>query len=315
MIKRFAVVLLTQGLLYCAAASAEPFSAEILVRLDRVGAPALSPDGSKLVYSIRTTDMAANKGVSDLWWTGFSDGEAHQLTTHEANDTSPAWSPDGKTVYFLSARSGSSQVWRIALDDSEATQVTDFPVDVGTFKPVSGGDRLILSAEVYLDCEDLACTAKRDEEQKQSPTTGVSYEQLFMRHWDHWLNDKHSQLFILTLDEDGAGSGEPLLLSRGIRADIPSRVWGGSEEYTVSPDGSTVYFVARIRDRDEPTSTNFDLYSAPTNGDGEITNLTTANQAWDTQPVLSPDGQSLAYLAMSRPGFEADRFGIMIRDL
>lgn len=313
--KRIPVLFLVSSLLAASAASAEPFSADILVRLDRVGAPALSPDGSKLVYSLRTTDMAANKGLSDLWWSGFSEGQPHQLTTHRANDTSPAWSPDGHYVYFLSSRSGSSQVWRIALDDSEAIQVTDLPVEVGSFKPTPDGHRLVLSAEVYLDCETLACTANRDEEEEQSSTTGISYEQLFMRHWDHWLNAKHSQLFSLALDEEGTGTGEPLLLSRGIRADVPSRVWGGNEEYAVSPDGLTIYFVARIRDRDEPTSTNFDLYSAPMNGDGAVTNLTPTNPAWDTQPVISPDGKSLAYLAMARPGFEADRFGIMIRDL
>lgn len=313
--KQSQTLLLLSGLLAAAAASAEPFSADVLVRLDRVGAPALSPDGSKVVYSVRTTDMAANKGVYDVWWTGFSDGQSHHLTTHAANDTDPTWSADGKNVYFLSTRSGSSQVWRIATDGGEAVQVTAVPLDVGSFKLAPDGGKLIFSAEVYLDCEDLACTARRDEEQAKNPASGITYDHLFMRHWDHWLNAKHSQLFSLSLDDDGAGSGEPVLLSKGIRADIPSRVWGGNEEYTVSPDGSMLYFAARTRDRNEPISTNFDLYAAPTNGDGAATNLTTDNLAWDTLPVISPDGRSLAYLAMSRPGYEADRFRIMIRDL
>ena len=315
MTNRIAVLMIMAGLFASTAAVAEPFTAETLVRLDRVGAPALSPDGSKLVYSVRTTDMAANKGVYDLWWTGFSDGDTHRLTTHAANDTDPAWSADGKSVYFLSTRSGTSQVWRIATGGGEAVQVTDLPLDVGTFQLAPGGDRLVLSTSIYLDCEDLACTAARDGDQEKSATSGVIYEQLFMRHWDHWLDAKHSQIFALALDKNGVGAGEPLLLSKGVRADIPSRPFGGVEEYTVSPDGSTVYFVARIRDRDEPISTNFDLYSSPMNGDGGVNNLTTANPAWDTQPVLSPDGKSLAYLAMARAGFEADRFQVMIRDL
>ena len=315
MTNRIFVSVILAGLFASATTLAEPFTAEKMVQLDRVGAPVLSPDGTKLVYTLRTTDMAANKGAYDLWWTGFSDGDAHRLTTHKANDTDPAWSADGKSVYFLSSRSGASQVWRIALHGGEATQVTDLPVDIGTFKLTPGGDSLILSAGVYLDCEGLACTASRDEAQKESPTTGVLYEQLFMRHWDHWLNAKHSQLFALELDENGVGAVEPLLLSKGIRADIPSRVWGGAEEYSVSPDGSTIYFAARIRDRNEPASTNFDLYSAPMNGDGTVENLTTLNPALDTQPVVSPDGKSLAYVAMARPGFEADRYQIMIRDL
>ncbi len=255
---RFVVPTLVAGLLASTVALAEPFTADTLVRLDRVGAPALSPDGSKLVYSLRTTDMEANKGVYDLWWTGFSDGDTHQLTTHAANDTDPAWSPDGESVYFLSTRSGTSQVWRIALGGGEAVQVTDLPIDVGTFRVAPDGDSLVLSASVYLDCEDLACTASREQAKERQSRSVV----FFMSNCScgigtiGWMH-KHSQLFALALDESGAGTGEPVLLSKGVRADIPSRVWGGVEEYTVSPDGSTVYFVARIRDRDEPVSTNY----------------------------------------------------------
>jgi len=315
MIGRFASLMFLAGLLAGTTAMAEPFTAEKLVRLDRVGAPALSPDGTMLVYSVRKTDMEANKGVYDLWLTGFRDGETSQLTTHSANDTDPAWSADGKSVYFLSTRSGTSQVWRISLGGGEAMQVTDLPVDVGTFRLAPGGDALVMSAAVYLDCEDLACTASRDKAQEDSSTTGVVYDQLFMRHWDHWLDAKHSQLFAVSLDDDGKSTGDALRVSKGIRADIPSSPFGGVEEYTISPDGSTIYFTARIRDRDEPTSTNFDIYSAPMNGDGEARNLTESNLAWDTQPVVSPDGRKLAYLAMARPGFEADRFQVMVRDL
>ena len=319
MTKLIGFSLLFTSLLLSGEAIAEPFTADHMVRLDRVGAPVLSPDGSMLVYSLRKTDMDANKGRYDLWLTAVGDGQTPQLTTqlttHEANDTSPAWSRDGKQVYFLSSRNGSSQVWRIALHGGEATQVTDLPLDVGTFKVPANGNRLVLSLNVYPDCEDLACTGARDEAAEEGVTTGLVYDQLFMRHWDHWLDAKHSRLFAIELNEDGTGSGEPLLLTGDVKADVPSRVWGGNEEYAISGDGSRLYFTARIRDRDEPTSTNFDIWSAPMNGDGPVLNLTESNPAWDTQPVLSPDGKSLAYLAMARPGFEADRFQIMIRHL
>jgi dipeptidyl aminopeptidase/acylaminoacyl peptidase len=315
MINRFGVLILFAGLFASSAALAEPFNAETLVRLDRVGAPALSPDGRMLVYAVRKTDMEANKGVYDLWLTAFSDGKTSQLTTHSANDTDPVWSADGQSVYFLSGRSGTSQVWRISLSGGEAIQVTDLPVDVGTFQLAPSGDKLVFSTSIYLDCEDLACTASRNQAQKDSLITGVVYDQLFMRHWDRWLDDKHSQLFAISLDDEGKGTGEPLRVSKGIKADIPSRPFGGADDYTISPDGQTLYFAARIRDRDEPTSTNFDIYAAPMNGDGEVLNLTESNLAWDTRPVVSPDGRKLAYLAMARPGFEADRFQIMVRDL
>ena len=309
------IVCMTLGCLVGAASLAEAFTAEHLVRLDRVGPPSLSPDGAQMVYTIRKTDMEANKGSHDIWWTGVADADTRRLTSHSANDTEPAWSPDGKSVYFLSSRSESSQVWRIAIDGGEAEQVTDLPLDVGTFRLAATNDRLVVSLSVYLDCEDLKCTRDRDKVKEDGKTTGTGYDQIFVRHWDHWLTEKRSQLFAIPLDEFGNASAAPTHLSKGVDADIPSRVWGGSEEYGISPDGTTLYFAARLRDAKEPTSTNFDIYSAPMNGAGSPQNLTAANQAWDTQPVISPDGEILAYLAMARPGFEADRFQIMIRNL
>jgi len=313
--RRTGISLLLIGCLTGETALAEPFTADQLVRLDRVGTPSLSPDGARVVYTVRKTDMDANKGRYDLWWTSVSDGQTHRLTTHQANDTEPAWSPDGKYIYFLSSRNDSSQVWRISLDGGEATQVTNLALDIGTFRLLASDSQLVVSMEVYLDCEDLECTRARDEEGGKNLTTGIVYDQLFMRHWDHWLSEKRSRLFSVALNDDGISDSEPTLLTKEIDADVPSRVWGGKEEYAISADGSTLYFTARLRNSIEPASTNFDIYAAPMNGDGPTLNLTASNPAWDTQPVLSPDGRSLAWLAMARAGFEADRFQIMIKDL
>jgi dipeptidyl aminopeptidase/acylaminoacyl peptidase len=305
----------TTAALLCSTAVAEPFTAEHLVRLDRVGAPSLSPNGGEVVYALRQTDMEADKGRYDLWLTGLEGGETRRLTRHEANDTDPAWSSDGQYVYFLSSRNESSQVWRIGVDGGEASQVTDLPMDVGTFRLNSDGSRLVVSLRVYPDCEDLECTRARDEAGKEAKVTGVSHDALFMRHWDRWLDKKRSQLFTLALAADGGAGSEVVALSRGVDGDVPSLTWGGNEEYVISPDGSMLYFTAKLRDGGEAWSTNYDIYAVPMDGDGPAKNLTGDNPAWDTQPVLSPDGRKLAYLAMKRPGFEADRFGIMIRDL
>ena len=294
---------------------AEPFTAEQLVRLDRVGAPVVSPDGKQTVFTLRKTDMEAGKGRYDLWLSPLSGGEPRQLTTHEANDTKPAWSSDGRFVYFLSSRSGSSQVWRLAPGGGEAQAVTDLPLDVGTFRVSEDGRQLVVSLQVYPDCEDLDCTVRRNDASEKQTTTGKSYSQLFIRHWDHWLDEKRSRLFTIPLNNGIASTSEPVLLTGSVDADVPSRVWGGKEEYAISPDGKTLYFTARIRNTAEAYSTNYDIYAAPMSGDGPAINLTEDNPAWDTQPVLDPAGKNLAWLAMSRPGFEADRYRIMIRDL
>ncbi|MEM9301922.1 MAG: S9 family peptidase [Pseudomonadota bacterium] len=302
------------ALLLSLAASAEPFTAEHLVRIDRVGGPVVSPDGTQVVYTLRSTDMDVDRGRTDLWLSSLDGGEPQRLTTHDAGESSPAWAPDGRHILFLSKRGDHNQVWRIAVDGGEAQPVTDLPLDVGSFRLSPGGDRLVVSLSIFLDCDTLACTVERNAEASSSKVSAQAYDQLFVRHWDYWLDDRRSQLFALTVGADGATEGKPVRVSR-LDADVPSRVWGGSGEYAIANDGETIYFAARLRDAAEPTSTNFDIYAAPMNGDGEVVNLTRENPAWDTAPILSPDGRQLAYLAMARAGFEADQFEVVLRDL
>ncbi|HSN50986.1 MAG TPA: S9 family peptidase [Woeseiaceae bacterium] len=308
------IVCLVLPWLAASAALADPFTAEHLVRIDRVGAPAVSPAGDLVVYAVRHTDMDADKGRYDLWLSTIDGAAPRRLTTHEANDTSPAWSPDGRSILFLSSRGETTQVWRLPVGGGEAQPVTDLPLDVGTFRVSPTGDRLVVSLSVYPDCDDLQCTVDRAAAAADDKVTAQRYDRLFMRHWDHWLDDRRSQLFAIPLNDKGETEGAPVRLSR-VDADVPSRVWGGNEEYAISPDGKTLYFAARLRDRDEPTSTNFDIYAVPMNGKGEPENLTRDNEAWDTSPIVSPDGRYLAWLAMSRPGFEADQFQVVVRDL
>ncbi|MBT8050140.1 MAG: S9 family peptidase, partial [Gammaproteobacteria bacterium] len=153
-----------------------------------------------------------------------------------------------------------------------------------------------------------------NDSRKNRSTSGAVYDQLFVRHWDGWLDETQSQLFVVTLENGLSKQEEPVPLTAGLNAEVPSRTWGGNEEYAFSPDGRTVYFTARRATPSEPWSTNFDIYSVPAGG-GDVVNLTGDNEAWDTRPVPSPDGRHLVYLAMSRPGYEADRFRIMLRDL
>jgi len=293
---------------------AEPFTAEHLVTIDRIGAPAVSPDGQSVVYTLRRTDLDADTGRYDLWISPVAGGEAKQLTTHISNDTSPTWSPDGRHILFLSNRDETTQVWRLPANGGEAQPVTDLPLDVSTFRIAPTGDRLVVSLSVYLDCEGLACTVDRKAAEAESKVSAKHYDQLFMRHWDHWLDETRSQLFSISLNDKGIAEGTPVRVTL-LDADVPSRIWGGNEEYAISPDGQMLFFAARLRNAEEPTSTNFDIYSAPLRDPVDPENLTQANQASDTAPIVSPDGRTLAYKAMSRPGFEADQYQIVVRDL
>ena len=298
-------------------AASRPFTAKDLVMLDRASEPQLSPDAHTLVYTLRETDLDGNRGTKGLWRLDLASATAQpqRLTATGSNAWSPRWSPDGHTLYFLSNRSGGTQVWSLAGGLGEARQVTRLPLDVGSFAISPDGRRLALALEVFTDCGDLACTQKRLAERAASKATGTVYSGLFVRHWDSWADGRRSQLYLADLGPDGVVAREPRLLSRGIGGDVPSKPFGDAAEYAFAPDGRTVYFDARIAGTDEPWSTNFDVYAVATDGDAPPRNLTADNAAWDAYPLPSPDGKVLYYLAMKRPAHEADRFGIMALDL
>ncbi|MCP4654721.1 MAG: S9 family peptidase [bacterium] len=293
----------------CAGDESHPFNVHDLVAMDRISDPQVSPDGQNVAFVLRTTDLEANKGRTDLWMVSPEGGPSVRLTTHEAPDGQPRWAPDGKSLFFLSGRSGSSQVWQLPLTGGEARQVTDLPLDVGGFVLSPDGRKLAVFIEVFADCESVDCTAQRLKKQEKQKTTGRLYDRLFIRHWDTWDDGRRSQLFVVPV-----AGGEPVHVSKGLDADIPAITWGGPEEITFTPDGRSLVFAARAVGREEAWSVDFDLYLVPADGSAAPVCLTEDHEAWDTQPVFSPDGTILAYLAMDRPGYEADRLSIVLQE-
>ena len=291
-----------------------PFTAQDLVALQRVSDPQTSPDGRHVAFTIRATDVEANRGRTDIWLLDLADKAAkpRQLTRDPANDSDPRWSPDGRTIWFLSARSGSTQVWRLSLDGGEAVQITDLPLDVGSLKPAPDGTAIALSMEVFPDCADLKCSKDRLDAAAKNKATGQTYDQLFVRHWDTWRNGTRANLFVVRLGIDGR-AGTPTNVSGSLNADVPSKPFGGDADYAWSPDSKRIVFSARVAGRSEPWSTNFDLFEIAADGAGKPQNITADNPAWDAQPVFLANGD-LAWLAMQRPGFEADRFHVVLRD-
>ncbi len=317
------ISLLACALAACVCTSAvsaanKPFDVRTLANLERVSGPVLSPDGRKVVFSVRETDFAANKGKSSLWIEDLLARDAAPPTKFSPegmNVNSPAFSPDGATVYFLSSKSGSSQLWSQAATGGSAQQVSDYVTDVGGFKISPDGKSIAVVLEVFNDCATLACTKQKLDAVAAKKTSGIVYDKLFIRHWDTWADGRRNQLFVARLGANGKLTGEPAKVTRGIDADVPSKPFGDVSEFAWSPDSKSIAFNARIAGKTEPWSTNFDIFVSPVAGKGVVRNLTAANKAWDAGPVYSTDGKTLYYRAMKRPGFEADRFALMAMDL
>ena len=293
-----------------------------MIYLDRYSAPTLSPDGRVLVFSKRVIDRSSDKASSSLWTRNLvtRDNVApRQISPDGWSVSSPSFSPDGRRLYFLSAKSGKNQLYSMPVSGGPPEQLTDFGLDVADYKLSPNGSRVALAFSVLPECDaELSCTADflRNKEAggKTDPvSSGMLFDSLFIRHWDTWNEGLMNRVFVADMSPSGPVR-VTALLSAAIAGDIPSRPFGDLSDLAWSPDGSKVAMSIRLANREEPWSTNFDIWLVDSNG-GSPRNLTASNPAWDASPVFSADGKTLYYRAMKRPGFEADRFALMAMDI
>ena len=315
-------LLLTSAIALTAAlsapAAARPMTEIDLATLKRVAAPTASPDGRWVVFQMTETDGESYKRSTGLWFvdTRAKDAKPAPIAdTPGKNESAPAFDKDG-FLYFLSNASGKDQLWRVdPKADGTATQITDTYADIAGFKISPDGTKLLAWGDIAKECTDFGCEAK-DKGELPGPGTGRHYKDGtgFVRHWDRWETPgTYSRPFIFNLDGGKATAARPA--DAGLIGDTPSKPFGGGEELAWGADSRTVFFALRKADRSEPTSTNLDIYSWLVDSRMAPRNLTEANQATDTLPTPSPDGKWLAYAAMARPSYEADRQVLMLRNL
>lgn len=292
------------------------FTAKDMASLDRLSDPRVSPDGRHVLYSVRTMDYPANKASMSLWIADLKTKmPPRRLKISDGGASSGRWSADGKSIYFVSGRAGGTdQVFRTDVSGETATQVTATPFDVQAFRVAPDGKTIVVALAVFPDCADFACTEARLAAKTATKATGVVYDRLFVRHWDTWADGTRNHLFAYALDASGAATGQPINLMKGFDGDSPTKPFGGDEDFTISFDSKNVIFTAKVAGKDEAWTTNYDMWGVALDGSAKPVNYTADNKAWDTTGIASPDGKLIAYRAMKRPGFEADRFAIMIYD-
>ena len=296
------------ALLAAVPAVARPLTIADVTMLSRVGAPVTSKDGRWLVWSQRETDLAADRGRFDLWRLDLSRAGVtpEKLAADpQLDETDPQIV--GATVYYAA----DDAIWSVPVTGGTPRRLTNFEGGFGGFKVAPTADRIVVWADRRPGAPSLEPAMVKKAADAGS---GRTYDQLFVRHWDTWADGTRSQLFVLPLTAAGA-PGNGVAVMGPLVGDSPSKPFGGGEEVSWSPDGKMLYFALRQAGRIEPLSTNLDVWSTFADGQSSPINLTKFNEATDTQPSVSPDGRKLAYLAMRRPGYEADRYVLTIRDL
>jgi len=286
----------------------KPFTPDDIWKLKRVSDPQLSPDGRWIAFVITETNFDENKRNSDIYIVSTKGGKPKRMTTSPKNDNSPRWSPDGNSLAFLSTRDGDTQIYILPLAGGEAQKVTDFPGGVGEFIWLPDGSGIVFTARTYLDCADIDCIKKKDEEKEKNKVKAMVHRHLLYRHWDTYEDGKVQHLFLFKLKDK-----KPIDLTPELEFDALTYWLAASgREFDVSPDGKMLYFSGK-QERDQAVSYNEEIWRVPIFG-GKVERVTD-NPAADTHPRVSPDGKYLAYTATKRPGYESDRYELMVMEL
>ncbi|TXH95383.1 MAG: S9 family peptidase [Rheinheimera sp.] len=301
--------ILVSALLVAAGAQAKTnLTIEHLNKLNKIYDVQVSPDGRFVVYGQKNGGLAPADTTADLYLLDVQDGnKVRRLTESVGREHDVRFSADGSALYFLADRSGSSQLWRLPLGGGEARQVTDLPLDVQGYMVSADDKKVVLTLDVKPGCKDLACTVAHNKATAEKKDSATAYDSLMVRHWDTWEDGLKNHFFVADLGETVVKDAKDLMPEWD--TDV-----AGTGEAAFTPDGKNLVFSAKIPAADQSWHTNFDIFQVSLNG-GQKINLTKDNPAWDAKPKFSGDGRYMAYLAMKKPVYEADRFGLILLDL
>ena len=305
---------------------------EALWAMGRIGSFTVSPDTKKIAYTVSYYSVAQNKSHTVIYLMNADGSGNTLLTTTADNETDPAFTPDGQRLTFLSAQSGSNQVWEMALNGTSRRQLTFSSKDVEGYKFSPDGKKVVLihSIPTYESIEkpyeDLPLAS------------GMVINDLNFKHWDHYVKTI-PHIFLAEMADGRITEGKDIL--EGEPFECPMLPFGGSEQFNWSPDGRYVVYTCRKKTgRDYAISTDSDIYRYDTES-GKTDNLCKpagyiepeidpsrsmeqqavnhqtqdCNVGYDTNPAYSPDGRHVAWLSMARNGYESDRTRLCVLDL
>ena len=284
---------------------------EALWAMGRIGSSSVSPDGKQIAYTVSYYSVKENKSHTVIYVMN-ADGTNNLLLTHTADsEVEPTWIKGGSKIAFLTAASGSMQIWEMNPDGSERKQLSSYEGGIEGFKFSPDESKVLFISQVKYGQRTSDIYPDLDK------ASGKVINDLMYKHWDEWVeNIPHP--FVASFDGNQVGTATDIL--KGEPYESPMKPFGGIEQLAWSNDSKQIAYTCRKKTGLEySVSTDSDIYLYNTEA-GETRNLckedaTDKNLGYDTNPKFSPDGKSIAWQSMERDGYESDRNRLCVMDL
>ncbi|HJF07383.1 MAG TPA: S9 family peptidase [Phocaeicola coprocola] len=284
---------------------------EALWAMGRIGSSSVSPDGKQIAYTVSYYSVKENKSHTVIYVMN-ADGTNNLLLTHTADsEVEPTWIKGGGKIAFLTATSGSMQIWEMNPDGSERKQLSSYEGGIEGFKFSPDESKVLFISQVKYGQRTSDIYPDLDK------ASGKVINDLMYKHWDEWVeNIPHP--FVASFDGNQVGAATDILKDEPYES--PMKPFGGIEQLAWSNDSKQIAYTCRKKTGLEySVSTDSDIYLYNTET-GETRNLckedaTDKNLGYDTNPKFSPDGKSIAWQSMERDGYESDRNRLCVMDL
>lgn len=284
---------------------------EALWAMGRIGSSSVSPDGKQIAYTVSYYSVKENKSHTVIYVMN-ADGTNNLLLTHTADsEVEPTWIKGGSKIAFLTAASGSMQIWEMNPDGSERKQLSSYEGGIEGFKFSPDESKVLFISQVKYGQRTSDIYPDLDK------ASGKVINDLMYKHWDEWVeNIPHP--FVASFDGNQVGAATDILKDEPYES--PMKPFGGIEQLAWSNDSKQIAYTCRKKTGLEySVSTDSDIYLYNTET-GETRNLckedaTDKNLGYDTNPKFSPDGKSIAWQSMERDGYESDRNRLCVMDL
>lgn len=287
--------------------TSSPMTPEMLLTMARIGGFALSPDGSKVVYTVSFPSIEENRSTSKLFTLSMSGKNRKQIASSLQGINSPVWIQNGKRIALLAKDAkGEMQLFDMDADGSDIRQLSAVEGGITGFLFSPDEKSLLYTKDVKYG------ETVQDKYPDLPKASGRIVTDLMYKHWDEWVTTVPHP-FLVALGEMPFSCGKDLL--EGEPYEAPMKPFGDLSDFSFSPDGKKIAYACRKKTGlAYSISTNSDIYIYDVAKETTY-NLTEGMMGYDTHPTFSPDGKQIAWCSMERDGYESDLIRLFVADI